>query len=198
MAGMEEGINALEKQFMAWAYATFAAFIRDSFKAGFGAFVSILPCETGLTQFNSRFSATVPPVVGATAQSAKGASAPILGWRSPPSHIYRKPRRVSEEITAVPEHTKVDMMMPDTERIARQLMKSGATTVTATMSTSRMAYDEPEMQSFLIAHGVGNVDVLTIHVGDVIQNFTYGFKNQFKQRSQFKSPDLKVIESLAK
>ena len=198
MAGVGEGVDALEKQFLAWAYATYAAFIRDNFLAGFGAFVSIMPCETGLTQFNSSFEATVPPVVGATVQSSKGASSPILGWRSPPSHIYRKPKRLSEEVTAIPENTKVDLMMPNTESIARQLMKSGTTTVTGKMTTSRMAFDEPEMQSFLIKHGLGDVDVLTIHVGDVIQNFTYGFKNQFKQRSQFRKPDPKVVESLAK
>lgn len=198
MAGIAEGIDALEKKFIAHAYASYAAFIRDNFLAGFGAFVSIIPCETGLTQFNSRFEAAVPPVVGATAQSAKGASSPILGWRSPPSHIYRKPKRISEEITTVPENTKVDLMMPNTESIARQLMKSGTTTVIGKMTTSRMAFDEPEMQSYLIKHGLGDVDVLTIHVGDVIQNFTYGFKNQFKQRSQFKQPDQKVVESLAK
>ena len=198
MAGVGEGVDALEKKFLAWAYASYAAFIRDNFLAGFGAFVSILPCETGLTQFNSRFEATVPPVVGATVQSAKGAGAPILGWRSPPSHIYRKPKRLSEEITAVPERTKVDLVMPNTESIAKRLMKSGTTTVEGKMTTSRMAFDEPEMQSFLISHGVGDVDVLTIHVGDVIQNFTYGFKNQFKNRSQVRNPDPAVVESLAK
>lgn len=198
MGSLTDGVDKLEKQFMAYAYACFAALVRDTFKSGFGAFVAIIPCATGITQFNARFDAKVPVTYGFTVTSSKNSSEPILGWEDPPSHISRKPRRIADPIPSIPEQAAVTVRMPNTEGIAFELMRRNATEVTAVMQTSRWAYDEPEMQAFLSEAGVGDVDVLTIHVHEVMANFTHGFQRQYRARSQFREPSKLVVESLSK